>query len=86
MAMGFWRDPQGQQQYHTVFFRKHREKLLEPFEDMIVELVNNHPIPLCYVGVANSPTCSVYWQKRKQNRHELNLFMRNWRVISVSLN
>lgn len=69
MAMGFWRNPQGHQQYHNVFFKKHCQTVLEPFEDMIVELVNTQHIPLCYIGVANSPTCSIYWGKHKQNRH-----------------
>lgn len=69
MAMGFCRNPQGRQQYNNVFFRKHCQKLLEPFEDMIVELVNHNHIPLCYVGVANSPTCSIHWGKHKPNRH-----------------
>lgn len=68
-AMGFWRNPQGRQQYDNVFFKKHCEHQLEPFADMILELKNNHYIPLCYLGVANSPTCSIYWGKHKQNRH-----------------
>lgn len=68
-AMGFWRNPQGRQQYDNVFFKKHCQQQLEPFVDMVRELMNNHHIPLCYLGVANSPTCSIHWGKHKSNRH-----------------
>ena len=69
-AMGYWRNPQGRQQYHNVFFRKHCRRELTPYVDMVVELIQNNHTPLCFLGIANSPTCAIFWRKHKLNRHQ----------------
>lgn len=68
-AMGYMRNPQGRQQYDNIFFRKHCEKSLESYVDMICELVSNNNTPLCFIGINGSPTCSIYWGKHKLNRY-----------------
>ncbi|MGL4336200.1 MAG: hypothetical protein ACRCST_04840 [Turicibacter sp.] len=68
-SMGYWRNPQGRQQYDNIFFNKHCKKELEPFIDMIIEMTQNNHTLLCYLGIAGSPTCSVFWGKHKLNRH-----------------
>lgn len=69
-AMGYWRNPQGRQQYDNVFFRKHCRKELENYVDMISELVNNSNTLLCYIGIQASPNCSIHWGKHKLNRYK----------------
>lgn len=69
-AMGYWRNPQGRQQYDNIFFRKHCRKELENYVDMVRELCNNNNTPLCYMGIQGSPTCSVYWGKHKINKYK----------------
>ena len=69
-AMGYWRNPQGRQQYDNIFFRKHCIETLTPYIDMVCELKNNNHTPLCFFGIANSPTCSLFWSKHKLNRHK----------------
>ncbi len=69
-AMGYWRNPQGRQQYDNVFFRKHCRKELESSLDMVSELVNNSNTLLCYIGIQSSPTCSIHWGKHKLNRYK----------------
>ncbi|MHC1750874.1 MAG: hypothetical protein AB9856_21580 [Cellulosilyticaceae bacterium] len=69
-AMGYWRNPQGRQQYNNVFFRKHCKEALESYVEMICELKNNDNTPLCYIGIQGSPTCSIHWGKHKQNRYK----------------
>lgn len=69
-AMGYWRNPQGRQQYDNVFFYKHCRQQLETYVDMVRELVNNDNTPLCYVGIQGSPTCSIQWGKHKLNRYK----------------
>ncbi|PHV70487.1 hypothetical protein CS063_10385 [Sporanaerobium hydrogeniformans] len=69
-AMGYWRNPQGRQQYDNVFFRKHCLKELSPYMDMVEELTRNANTPLCYIGIQGSPTCSIYWGKHKTNRYK----------------
>ena len=69
-AMGYWRNPQGRQQYDNTFFRKHCKKELESYVDMVIELVRNDNTPLCFIGVQGSPTCSIYWGKHKVNRYK----------------
>ena len=44
-AMGYWRNPQGRQQYNNIFFRKHCRKELTTYVDMVSELKNNNNIP-----------------------------------------
>lgn len=67
-AMGYWRNPQGRQQYDNVFFKKHCRKELSSYIDMVCELKNNKNTPLCYIGIQGSPTCSINWGKHKINR------------------
>ena len=69
-CMGYWRNPQGRQQYDNTFFKKHCEKELEGYVDMVVELVNNDNTPFCFIGAQGSPTCSIYWGKHKTNRYK----------------
>lgn len=69
-AMGYWRNPQGRQQYDNVFFRKHCKKELETYIDMICELRNNKNTPLCFIGIEGSPNCSINWGKHKQNKYK----------------
>ncbi len=74
-AMGYWRNPQGRQQYDNVFFRKHCKKSLESYVDMVCELRNNANTPLCYIGIQGSPNCSIYWGKHKQNKYKTESMM-----------
>ncbi len=74
-AMGYWRNPQGRQQYDNVFFRKHCRKTLESYVDMVCELRNNANTPLCYIGIQGSPNCSIYWGKHKQNKYKTESMM-----------
>ena len=69
-AMGYWRNPQGRQQYDNTFFRKHCKKELESYVDMIKELYKNSNTPLCFIGIDSSPTCSINWGKHKLNRYK----------------
>ncbi|WP_300385769.1 hypothetical protein [Clostridium sp.] len=69
-AMGYWRNPQGRQQYDNVFFKKHCRQELDTYVDMICELKNNDNTPLCYIGIQGSPTCSIDWGKHKLNRYK----------------
>ncbi|MDO5292526.1 MAG: hypothetical protein Q4F05_07220 [bacterium] len=69
-AMGYWRNPQGRQQYDNVFFRKHCRESLESYVDMICELQNNANTLLCFIGIQGSPNCSIYWGKHKENKHK----------------
>jgi len=69
-AMGYWRNPQGRQQYDNVFFKKHCRKELESYVDMVCELKNNNNTPLCYIGIQGSPNCSVNWGKHKTNKYK----------------
>ena len=74
-AMGYWRNPQGRQQYNNVFFRKHCKQELQNYVDMIVELKNNDNTPLCFIGIQGSPTCSIYWGKHKLNKYKTESMM-----------
>lgn len=69
-AMGYWRNPQGRQQYDNVFFKKHCRKELENYVDMVCELKNNNNTPLCYIGIQGSPNCSIKWGKHKTNKYK----------------
>lgn len=68
-AMGYWRNPQGRQQYDNIFFRKHCRESLEVYIDMVDELRNNGHKPLCFIGIQGSPTCSINWGKHKCNKY-----------------
>lgn len=74
-AMGYWRNPQGRQQYDNVFFRKHCYQSLEEYVDMICELRNNANTPLCYIGIQGSPNCSIFWGKHKVNKYKTESMM-----------
>ena len=69
-AMGYWRNPQGRQQYNNIFFRKHCRKELSTYVDMVSELKNNNNIPLCFIGIQGSPNCSINWGKHKVNKYK----------------
>lgn len=74
-AMGYWRNPQGKQQYNNVFFKKHCRKELMRYIDMVEELHNNGNIPLCYIGIQGSPNCTIYWGKHKMNKYKTESMM-----------
>ncbi|MEF9934105.1 MAG: hypothetical protein RSA01_02845 [Clostridium sp.] len=74
-AMGYLRNPQGRQQYDNIFFRKHCEKELESYVNMILELTNNANTPLCFIGIQGSPTCSIRWGKHKINKYKTESMM-----------
>lgn len=74
-AMGYWRNPQGRQQYDNVFFREHCKRELETYVNMIQELINNDNTLFCYVGVQGSPTCSIHWGKHKTNKYKTESIM-----------
>ncbi|MDO5520045.1 MAG: hypothetical protein Q4G58_06095 [bacterium] len=74
-AMGYWRNPQGRQQYDNVFFRKHCRESLESYVDMICELRNNANTPLCFIGIQGSPNCSIFWGKHKRNKYKTESMM-----------
>lgn len=69
-AMGYWRNPQGRQQYDNVFFKKHCRKELSNYIDMVCELKNNNNTLLCYIGIQGSPNCSINWGKHKINKYK----------------
>ena len=83
-AMGYWRNPQGRQQYDNTFFRKHCKKELESYVDMVVELVKNDNTPLCFMGIQGSPTCSIYWGKHKVNKYKTESMEEDTTVASDS--
>ena len=69
-SMGYWRNPQGRQQYDNIFFKKHCNKELTTYVDMICELRNNNNTPLCFIGIQGSPNCSINWGKHKVNKYK----------------
>jgi predicted secreted protein len=68
-AMGLMRNPQGRQQYDNIFFRDHCKELLKTPLLMVREFVRNRYRLCCFIGLENSPTCSVSWTKHKVNRY-----------------
>lgn len=70
-AMGYWRNPQGRDQYDNIFFKKHCRLELTNYVDMVCELRNNSNTPLCFIGIQGSPTCSISWGKHKTNKYEM---------------
>ena len=68
--MGYWRNPQGRQQYDNIFFKKHCNKELTTYVDMICELRNNNNTPLWFIGIQGSPNCSINWGKHKVNKYK----------------
>jgi predicted secreted protein len=68
-AMGLMRNPQGRQQYDNVFFRDHCRELLKTPLLMVREFIRNRYRLCCFIGLENSPTCSVSWGRHKSNRY-----------------
>jgi predicted secreted protein len=68
-AMGLMRNPQGRQQYDNIFFRDHCKELLKTPLLMVREFVRNRYRLCCFIGLENSPTCSVHWARHKTNRY-----------------
>lgn len=68
-AMGLMRNPQGRQQYDSIFFRSHCKELLSVPMLMVREFLKNNYRLTCFVGLENSPTCGVKWGKHKVNKH-----------------
>jgi predicted secreted protein len=68
-AMGLMRNPQGRQQYDNIFFRDHCKELLKTPLLMVREFMRNRYRLCCFIGLENSPTCSVRWAQHKTNRY-----------------
>lgn len=69
-AMGLKRNPQGREQYDSIFFRNHCKELLEVPMLMVREFVKNGYRLVCFIGLENSPTCGVRWGKHKINKYQ----------------
>ncbi|MEW5895833.1 MAG: hypothetical protein AB1650_08805 [Candidatus Omnitrophota bacterium] len=69
-AMGLRRNPQGRQQYDSVFFRNHCKDLLKIPMLMVKEFIKNNYRLVCFIGLENSPTCGIHWGKHKINRYQ----------------
>ncbi len=68
-AMGLMRNPQGRQQYDSIFFRNHCKELLKTPLLMVQEFIKNHYRLCCFIGLENSPTCGIHWGRHKVNRY-----------------
>ena len=68
-AMGLKRNPQGRQQYDSVFFRNHCKELLKIPMLMVKEFIENGYRLTCFIGLENSPTCGIHWGKHKVNKY-----------------
>ena len=68
-AMGLKRNPQGRQQYDSVFFRSHCKELLKIPMLMVNEFIENKYRLACFIGLENSPTCGIHWGKHKVNKY-----------------
>jgi len=68
-AMGLMRNPQGRQQYDSIFFRNHCKELLKIPMLMVREFVKNGYRLTCFIGLENSPTCGIHWGKHKINKY-----------------
>jgi predicted secreted protein len=69
-AMGLQRNPQGRQQYDSIFFRDHCKELLKIPMLMAREFIKNNYRLTCFIGLENSPTCGIHWGKHKVNRYQ----------------
>ena len=69
-AMGLKRNPQGRQQYDSIFFRNHCKDLLKVPMLMVREFIKNNYRLVCFIGLENSPTCGIHWGEHKVNRHQ----------------
>ncbi len=68
-AMGLQRNPQGRQQYDSIFFRAHCKELLKIPMLMVREFIKNNYRLTCFLGLENSPTCGINWGKHKVNKY-----------------
>jgi len=69
-AMGLRRNPQGRQQYDSIFFKNHCKELLKVPMLMVKEFIENNYRLTCFVGLENSPTCGIHWGKHKINKYQ----------------
>jgi len=69
-AMGLMRNPQGRQQYDSIFFRNHCKELLKTPLLMVREFIKNNYRLTCFLGLENSPTCGIHWGKHKVNKYQ----------------
>ncbi|MFA6610601.1 MAG: hypothetical protein WCT15_07125, partial [Candidatus Omnitrophota bacterium] len=69
-ALGLQRNPQGRQQYDSIFFRNHCKELLKIPMLMVREFVKNKYRLVAFIGLENSPTCGIHWGKHKVNRYQ----------------
>ena len=69
-AMGLMRNPQGRQQYDSVFFRSHCKELLKVPMLMVREFIKNNYRLAAFIGLENSPTCGIHWGKHKVNKYQ----------------
>lgn len=69
-AMGLMRNPQGRQQYDSIFFRSHCKELIKVPMLMVSEFIKNNYRLTCFVGLENSPTCGIHWGKHKVNKYQ----------------
>ena len=70
-AQGLMRNPQGRQQYDNVFFRDHCKQMLKGPMLMVKEFLRNNYRLTCFLGLENSPTCSIKWGRHKTNKHQM---------------
>ncbi|MBN1755071.1 hypothetical protein JW877_02550 [bacterium] len=69
-AMGLRRNPQGREQYDSIFFRDHCKELLKVPMLMVREFIRNNYRLVAFIGLKNSPTCSIKWGKHKKNKYQ----------------
>jgi len=68
-AMGLMRNPQGREQYDSMFFRNHCKELLKIPMLMVHEFLYHKYRLVAFLGLENSPTCGINWGKHKKNRY-----------------
>lgn len=68
-AMGLKRNPQGREQYDSIFFRNHCKELLMIPMLMVREFIKNGYRLTCFIGLENSPTCGIHWGRHKVNKY-----------------
>lgn len=69
-VMGLMRNPQGRQQYDSIFFRNHCKEIIKTPMLMVREFLKNNYRLTCFLGLENSPTCGIHWGKHKINRYQ----------------
>ena len=68
-ALGLKRNPQGRQQYDSIFFRNHCKELLRVPMLMVKEFISSGYRLAAFIGLENSPTCGIHWGKHKVNKY-----------------